>query len=138
MSETKVTPSLVTQSLVQQLIDRDAHGQAKYGTSMDREDLTLEEWLQHQTEELLDGAGYATAAKREVIKMQNEISVLRGIIMEYAILRRALDKTLLEMSGTLQHKTPDYRDGAHAFMARLQGLVTAHDHSALMRIAIGK
>ena len=54
-------PSEVTQ----QLIARDAAGRQKYGTTLDRTDLTTGDWLQHMAEELLDGAGYALAAKRE-------------------------------------------------------------------------
>lgn len=57
--------SQTTASLIQQIAARDAHGKAKYGTSLDRTDLTLPAWLQHQSEELMDGAGYALAAKRE-------------------------------------------------------------------------
>ena len=54
----------VTQTLVRQLIERDAKGRAKYGKTLDRKDLAREEWLQHLIEELLDAAGYAEAAKR--------------------------------------------------------------------------
>lgn len=57
--------SIVTRDLIIQLLTRDTHGKAKYGTSLDRTDLTLPAWLQHQAEELMDGAGYALAAKRE-------------------------------------------------------------------------
>ncbi|TAA20346.1 hypothetical protein [Pseudoxanthomonas winnipegensis] len=53
-----------TFALVQMLIQRDQAGQAKYGTTLDRTDLTRDEWLQHLIEELLDGAGYALRAKQ--------------------------------------------------------------------------
>jgi hypothetical protein len=36
------------------LSERAALGKEKYGTTMDREDLTVEEWLQHAYEEVLD------------------------------------------------------------------------------------
>ncbi len=55
--------SQVTQTLARQLIERDANGRAKYGKTLDRPDLTRNEWLQHLIEELLDAAGYAEAAK---------------------------------------------------------------------------
>jgi hypothetical protein len=58
----------VTDGLIEQLRSRDATGLAKYGTTLDRADLTAEQWLQHLTEELLDGAGYAQAATREIRK----------------------------------------------------------------------
>lgn len=56
--------SATTQALIDLLIERDRSGLAKYGTTLDRTDLTRDEWLQHMAEELLDGAGYALAAKR--------------------------------------------------------------------------
>lgn len=67
----KYHPSVVTTSLVRQLLDRDKHGQRKYGTSMDRGDLTPEQWAQHAVEELLDGAGYLTALIREIVALRN-------------------------------------------------------------------
>ena len=58
-------PSKITQQLITQIVDRDIHGAKKYGTTLDRKDLTLSQWLQHMAEELMDGAGYALAARRE-------------------------------------------------------------------------
>ena len=40
------------------LADRSAAGIAKYGTTMERTDLTQLDWLRHAQEELLDGAVY--------------------------------------------------------------------------------
>ena len=40
------------------LLRRSQVGIAKYGVSLDREDLTLKEWLQHAYEECLDQANY--------------------------------------------------------------------------------
>ena len=53
--------------VTRQLIERDRAGLAKYGTTLDRTDLALTDWLQHLAEELLDAAGYALAAKREAL-----------------------------------------------------------------------
>src|SRR5690606_33768775 len=61
--------SATTATLIAQIIERDTHGKAKYGTTLDRTDLSLADWLQHQAEELADGAGYALAAKREAEKL---------------------------------------------------------------------
>ena len=58
-----------TRTLIDQLAARDAKGRQKYGTSLDRTDLSLVDWLQHQSEELMDGAGYALAAKREAERL---------------------------------------------------------------------
>lgn len=54
-----------TRELIRQLLARDAVGRAKYGTTLDRTDLTREQWLQHMVEELLDAAGYALAVARD-------------------------------------------------------------------------
>lgn len=51
--------------VTRQLIARDRHGREKYGKTLDRTDLSFAEWAQHMAEELMDGAGYALAAKRE-------------------------------------------------------------------------
>lgn len=51
--------------VTRQLIERDQLGRKKYGVTLDRTDLSHGEWLQHMAEELMDGAGYALAAKRE-------------------------------------------------------------------------
>ncbi len=56
--------SATTQLLIDQLIQRDQLGRAKYGTTLDRADLTHNQWLQHMIEECLDAAGYAAAAIR--------------------------------------------------------------------------
>ena len=56
--------SQTTQALIRMLIERDRRGLAKYGQTLDRDDLTHAEWLQHMAEEMLDGAGYALAAIR--------------------------------------------------------------------------
>lgn len=85
-----VAPSAVTCSLVELLVSRDAFGQKKYGSSLDRKDFSIEEWLDHQTEELLDGAGYAQAAKREIALMQSELKTLRLLAAEHNILLRSV------------------------------------------------
>ena len=50
--------SNVTQRLIDELQARDRKGFAKYGTTLDRTDLTRLEWLQHAKEEALDLACY--------------------------------------------------------------------------------
>lgn len=58
----------IAASVVDQVLSRDAYGQRKYGVSLDRIDLDTPDWLQHMAEELLDGAHYALAAKREITR----------------------------------------------------------------------
>ena len=43
--------------------ERAMKGETKYGTTMERGDLSIQEWLTHLQEELLDGAVYIQKLK---------------------------------------------------------------------------
>lgn len=77
-------PSNVTKEVIRQIVQRDAHGQRKYGVTMDRGDLTLSQWLQHMAEELMDGAHYALAAKRERDQFEQEVAQIVNAAQERA------------------------------------------------------
>jgi hypothetical protein len=62
--------SATTASLITQLRQRDRAGLAKYGTTLDRTDLTPFEWMQHAVEEMLDAAGYLVALQRTLASAQ--------------------------------------------------------------------
>ena len=47
-------PSAILQIVIAELKVREERGLSKYGTTMDRKDLTTIEWLQHAYEEALD------------------------------------------------------------------------------------
>ena len=47
-----------TERIVQMLEQRAATGLAKYGVTVDRDDLKLADWVRHAQEELLDAAQY--------------------------------------------------------------------------------
>jgi hypothetical protein len=51
-------PSTILQLVIAELKVREERGLSKYGTTMDRKDLTTKEWLQHAYEEALDLAVY--------------------------------------------------------------------------------
>lgn len=62
-----------------QLLARERVGLAKYGVTLDRRDLSAAEWLQHLAEELMDGAGYALCAKRELLAAADaEVWLFKG------------------------------------------------------------
>jgi hypothetical protein len=56
--------SITLDSVIRDMIDREKLGLEKYGTTVDREDLTLRDWLQHAYEESLDKSLYLKAAIR--------------------------------------------------------------------------
>lgn len=64
--EIKVTDSIVD-SIIDKFVDRATIGKAKYGTDLDRTDLSLEEWLEHSIQEKLD----------DILYMQKALKVLR-------------------------------------------------------------
>ena len=60
---------------------RQSVGKKKYGHSIDRDDLTREEWLQHLLEEMLDGAQYAVKANEPTFA-RTLLSMAAAIIEE--------------------------------------------------------
>lgn len=54
----------VVKSVVNSLVKRAATGRAKYGTDLDRTDLSMTDWVVHAQEELMDGILYLERIKR--------------------------------------------------------------------------
>ena len=50
--------SSIEEKVIAEIRERARKGEAKYGTTMDRTDLSIKEWMQHLKEELLDGVIY--------------------------------------------------------------------------------
>jgi hypothetical protein len=55
------------------LLDRSERGLEKYGVTLDRNDLNLEDWLNHAYEETLDKAAYLKKAIKEVQKIKKAL-----------------------------------------------------------------
>ncbi len=53
----------VVQSVIQSFIDRAQKGKEKYGTDLDRQDLSVLEWIQHAQEEHMDAILYLEKLK---------------------------------------------------------------------------
>ena len=56
----------IVESVIDQFRTRAEAGKRKYGTTMERDDLTLIQWLQHLQEELMDAAVYVEKLKGEI------------------------------------------------------------------------
>lgn len=67
-SDNKTRDSIV-ESVRKDLLDRSNVGIKKYGVTLDREDLSLRDWLQHAYEECLDQANYL---KRSIVELNNK------------------------------------------------------------------
>lgn len=72
----------VTEHIVALLRSRAEHGQQKYGTTLDRKDMTRDQWAQHMLEELLDGAGYLVAMMRDNDWVAIAAELLRADVVE--------------------------------------------------------
>lgn len=59
------TDDTILIKVIEKLHQRSLVGQKKYGTTMDREDLTLVQWLNHLQEELCDAIQYIEKLKHE-------------------------------------------------------------------------
>lgn len=68
----------VVQSVVEQFISRSEVGRVKYGTTLDRTDLTPSQWIQHAIEELSDMMLYLTKLKGELQKREEFSETVMG------------------------------------------------------------
>lgn len=63
-----------TDSIILETIDnflmRGAIGYNKYGTTMDRNDITVIEWINHAIEEQMDNILYLTKLKKELVNLK--------------------------------------------------------------------
>ena len=60
--------SKIEDSVINQIKKRAEIGENKYGVTMDRDDLTILEWVQHAQEEAMDLAIYLEKIKQELNK----------------------------------------------------------------------
>jgi hypothetical protein len=56
----------VVAAVLEKFKQRSEVGQRKYGTNLDRKDLTVFEWANHMQEELMDAILYLEKLKREL------------------------------------------------------------------------
>jgi hypothetical protein len=63
-----LTTDSIVNSVITQFVKRSNVGLAKYGTTLDRTDLSLLDWVQHAQEELMDGILYLEKIKNTLQK----------------------------------------------------------------------
>lgn len=69
-SRTILKSDSIVDSIIDQFIDRSKIGKKKYNTDLDREDLSLEQWLNHAIEEHMDSILYLQKIKTIVTGKQ--------------------------------------------------------------------
>ena len=60
------TPDSIVQTIIERFVERAKFGEKKYGTNLDRSDLSLEDWLEHSIQEKLDDILYMQKALKEI------------------------------------------------------------------------
>lgn len=63
-------PDSIVQAINTKLVSRAEVGFNKYGATMDRDDLSVIEWLDHAVEEMLDQVLYMEKLKQELLKQK--------------------------------------------------------------------
>jgi hypothetical protein len=74
---TTFTDSVVFE-IIKEFGERAEKGYNKYGTDMDRKDLSVADWAQHLREELMDGLVYLTRLKKDIIRLEEELEARRN------------------------------------------------------------
>jgi len=62
----------VVRSIVNKFLQRSSVGKQKYGTDLDRKDLSTFDWINHAQEELMDGILYLEKLKQELENKKDE------------------------------------------------------------------
>jgi len=63
-SRTVLKTDSIVDSVIDQFVDRAQFGKAKYQTDLDREDLSVPDWIEHARQELMDGILYLEKLKK--------------------------------------------------------------------------
>ncbi len=63
----------VVSSILNQFTTRALMGKAKYGVDLDRNDLTLLEWIEHAKQEHMDAILYLEKIKHEILQGESPI-----------------------------------------------------------------
>ncbi len=71
----KQTDSVVD-SIIDQFVERASFGKTKYGVDMDREDLSILEWIEHAKQEHMDAILYLEKIKQEYIASGSQEKVI--------------------------------------------------------------
>ena len=62
----------IVQSVIDQFFQRSQVGIKKYNTTLDRNDLSLHEWLEHLKQELMDATLYIQKLQKEIVDSGKE------------------------------------------------------------------
>jgi hypothetical protein len=61
----------IVASIIKQFEDRSVKGKQKYGTDLDRQDLSLLDWIEHAKQEHMDAILYLEKLKQQFLQENN-------------------------------------------------------------------
>ena len=64
----ELKPDTIVNSVINKFLERSRIGKEKYGTNLDRTDLSLYEWIVHAQEEHMDAILYLEKIKQMIVK----------------------------------------------------------------------
>jgi hypothetical protein len=64
----------IVKSIIKQFEERSIKGKEKYGTDLDRTDLSLLEWIEHAKQEHMDAILYLEKIKHEILQGERSIN----------------------------------------------------------------
>ena len=62
----------IVSSIIKQFEERSAMGKAKYGTDLDRTDLSLVDWIEHAKQEHMDAILYLEKIKWQILQEEQQ------------------------------------------------------------------
>lgn len=65
-SRTILKTDSIVDSVIDKYVNRAQFGKQKYGTTMDRQDLSTLQWIEHAIEEHMDAVVYLTRLKEDI------------------------------------------------------------------------
>ena len=80
-SNDTTTPSRILNRVMDRFKDREQKGLVDYGKTMDRNDLSLLEWVQNLQEELMDAVLYIEKLKQEIHYQEYELSSMEATLL---------------------------------------------------------
>lgn len=127
----------LVEGLVAMLRSRATHGKLKYGTTMDRADLTPDAWAQHLLEELLDAANYVQALRRDMSKLRadEDVPLWRDQIISAREARDKADEAVRELQTRVETAEKALSAEREAFRG-FAGCLPSEDQLAASRSTI--
>lgn len=115
---TPLSKTLTT--VLENFIQREATGLRKYGTTVDRDDLTPEEWVKHHEEELMDAILYNRRQFQELLAYKRASTELVERLNKLAHKKRRFEEAY-QLEHALKEELFQYRVDLAMYRTRIDG-----------------